>query len=180
MAENLGTKVRLDPNTGWPVELDPAQGPAGVPYGRYRHCPVCRGSGTVRQEKCGRCAGIPYVDGTDPNHWCSACLGRPQFTPANCGPRRIFCAGPPPESDSLNRELADTARDLACRLEGLSEDISENVDDPVEILDVHERLYVLSAQLYVRGIEDPRLDPVKYEHYSGRRFPLINHGPDIH
>lgn len=173
VADNVGP-VELDPNTGWPVELDYSQGPDAVPYGRYRRCPDCRGSGAVRGVPCGPCKGVPYVDGTNPDHWCTVCLGRPQSVQSNSMPTRVFCAGPSSDRDSLNREVAYAARTLAHQLEDLSENINDGTDDPVVTLDIHEKLYLMAAQLYARGMEDPQLDPIQYQHYVGRRFPAFD------
>lgn len=162
--------VLLDGETGWPVDPDPEAGPDGVPFGRYRRCLDCRGSGVTQGETCSRCHGVPYVDGTEPHHWCTRCQGRPLFVDTNCAPGRVSCPGPPSFRDETNDELSDKVYDAQAELSGLVDQIAEDDEEPAHLLETHHKLYVLAAEFYTRAMDDPRLDPDTRAKYDGRNY----------
>lgn len=72
---------------------------------------------------------------------------------------RVFCPGPPSDRDELNVEISGLARTLSQELEDIAGSISDDSDNPVEIIEIHERLYSLARGLYQRAMDDPRLPP---------------------
>ncbi len=137
------------------------------PYGRNRRCPDCRGRGRLLGESindqpndkvCSLCKGVPYVDGTQPDHWCTACNGQPVFQDGNCNPIRVPCPGPPSLRMEENAHLADELHTIECQLSDLASDVSMDLEEPSTLLDLAERLDKVAAALRTRAANDPLHD----------------------
>ncbi|MGB3442771.1 MAG: hypothetical protein WBA97_28850, partial [Actinophytocola sp.] len=155
MADGMNPPT-LDETTGWPVELDPSKGPEGVPFGRYRLCPDCVGSGLIRDVPCGRCGGVPYVDGFHPGHWCPVCLGRPLPGMSTAtGVMSSKCRGMSWREEA-NDLISSRADGLGMRLVTLAGDALYDADDPGDVMSLAEDLAELVQLLVDRASKDQR------------------------
>jgi hypothetical protein len=136
-------------------------------YGRNRRCPDCRGRGRLPDEPindqpndkvCSLCKGVPYIDGMQPDHWCTACNGQPLFQDGDCHPIWVPCPGPPSPRTEENTHLADELQTVEYQLSDLASDVSMDLDEPSTLLHLADQLDKLAAALRTRAANDPLRD----------------------